>query len=101
MDWAKNGPLRGKVALVTGSSRGVGKGIALVLGEAGATVFVTGRSVRGKPTTQGLPGTIQETAEEVTARGGKGVPVRCDHSLDSDIKKLVSLIRRKEGWTCW
>src|SRR5579863_5019331 len=91
------GKLRGKVAIVTGSSRGVGKGIALVLGEAGATVYVTGRSVRGEQTTQGLPGTIQDTAEEVTARGGKGIPIRCDHSKDSDTKRLISFLARREG----
>src|SRR5207244_10927519 len=74
--------LEGKVALVTGASRGGGKGIALVLGEEGATVYVTGRSVRGKPTTLGRPGTIDDTAEEVTARGGSGIAIRCDHTDD-------------------
>jgi len=59
---------------VTGASRGGGKGIALVLGEEGATVYVTGRSVRGEPTTLGRPGTIEDTAEELTARGGTGIP---------------------------
>ncbi len=63
--------LAGKVALVTGASRGGGKGIALVLGEEGATVYLTGRSVRGEPTTLDRPGTIDETAEEVEIRGGR------------------------------
>lgn len=63
--------LGGKVAVVTGASRGGGRGIALVLGEEGATVYVTGRSVRGASTRSNLPGTtIQDTAEQVTARGG-------------------------------
>src|ERR1043166_6432263 len=67
--------LDGMVALVTGASRGGGKGIALVLGERGATVYVSGRSVRGEPTTLGRPGTIDDPAEEGTARGGTGIPV--------------------------
>jgi NAD(P)-dependent dehydrogenase (short-subunit alcohol dehydrogenase family) len=70
------------VTLVTGASRGVGRGIALALGEAGAKVYVTGRSVRGSQTTEGLPGTIDETAEEVTSRGGTGIAVRCDHTVE-------------------
>ncbi len=68
--------LRGRVVLVTGASRGAGKGIALALGEEGATVYVTGRSVRGKPTTLGRPGTIDDTAEQVTARGGTGIAIQ-------------------------
>lgn len=69
--------LTGKVAIVTGASRGAGRGIALVLDESGATVYVTGRSTRGAPTNERLPGTtIEDTAEQVTARGGVGVPVR-------------------------
>src|SRR5262249_32153034 len=67
--------LRGRVAVVTGASRGVGKGIALALGEAGATVYVTGRSDAGG-TTEGLPGTVVETTDAVTQRGGQGVAVR-------------------------
>jgi NAD(P)-dependent dehydrogenase (short-subunit alcohol dehydrogenase family) len=63
--------LKDRVALVTGASRGGGKGIALVLGEEGAVVYVTGRSVRGEPTTLGRPGTIDDTAEELTARGAQ------------------------------
>ena len=83
-------PRKGTVALVTGASRGGGKGIALVLGEEGAVVFVTGRSVRGEPTTLGRPGTIDDTAEELTARGGTGIAVRCDHTNDSQVEGLSS-----------
>jgi NAD(P)-dependent dehydrogenase (short-subunit alcohol dehydrogenase family) len=89
--------LRGRVALVTGASRGGGKGIALVLGEEGATVYVTGRSVRGKPTTLGRPGTIDDTAEEVTTRGGTGVAVRCDHTDDAQVDALFRRIHEEQG----
>jgi NAD(P)-dependent dehydrogenase (short-subunit alcohol dehydrogenase family) len=89
--------LRGKVALVTGASRGGGKGIALVLGEEGATVYVTGRSVRGEPTTLGRPGTIDETAEEISGRGGIGIAVRCDHSDDAQVETLFEQIRADHG----
>jgi NAD(P)-dependent dehydrogenase (short-subunit alcohol dehydrogenase family) len=89
--------LKGQVALVTGASRGGGKGIALVLGEEGATVYVTGRSVRGEPTTLDRPGTIDETAEELTARGGVGIPVRCDHTDDAQVEALFDRIRSEQG----
>ncbi|MBO0846572.1 MAG: SDR family NAD(P)-dependent oxidoreductase [Nocardioides sp.] len=89
--------LQGRVALVTGASRGGGKGIALVLGEKGATVYVTGRSVRGRPTTLGRPGTIDDTADEVTARGGAGVAVRCDHTDDAQVDALFRRIRDQHG----
>src|ERR671937_2084419 len=89
--------LKGKVALVTGASRGGGKGIALVLGEEGATVYVTGRSVRGEATTLGRPGTIDDTAEEVSARGGTGIAVRCDHTDNAQVEALFERIRREQG----
>src|SRR5215216_5449682 len=85
--------LKGTVALVTGASRGGGKGIALVLGEAGATVYVTGRSVRGERTTLDRPGTIEDTAEEVTAAGGTGIAVRCDHTDDHRVESLFGRVR--------
>jgi NAD(P)-dependent dehydrogenase (short-subunit alcohol dehydrogenase family) len=89
--------LEGKVALVTGASRGGGKGIASVLGERRATVYVTGRSVRGQPTTLGRPGTIDDTAEEVTARGGTGIAFRCDHTDDAQVEALFDRIRGEQG----
>ncbi len=89
-------PLQGRIALVAGATRGAGRGIACALGEAGATVYCTGRSVRGKPATKGRRETIHETAEMVTARGGKGIAVRCDHTKESDVKKLVARIRREQ-----
>lgn len=89
--------LDGAVALVTGASRGVGRGIALALGDTGATVYVTGRSVRNGPRTENLPGTIDDTADEVTARGGKGVAVRCDHTVDTAVKALFEQIEREQG----
>jgi NAD(P)-dependent dehydrogenase (short-subunit alcohol dehydrogenase family) len=89
--------LRDRIALVTGASRGGGRGIAVVLGEEGATVYVTGRSVRGGPTTLGRPGTIDDTAEEVTARGGVGIPVRCDHTNDDEVAALFERIAAEHG----
>ncbi|WP_225803438.1 SDR family NAD(P)-dependent oxidoreductase [Streptomyces sp. NK15101] len=95
-DW--NAPdLSGKVAVVTGASRGVGRGIALALGAAGATVYVTGRSTRDGARTEGLPGTVEETAEEVTARGGKGVAVRCDHGTAADNEALADRVQADHG----
>jgi NAD(P)-dependent dehydrogenase (short-subunit alcohol dehydrogenase family) len=84
------------VAVVTGASRGIGKGIALALGEAGATVYVTGRSDAGG-TTECLPGTIGETAEAVTQRGGQGIAVRCDHATDADVDALFARITQEQG----
>jgi NAD(P)-dependent dehydrogenase (short-subunit alcohol dehydrogenase family) len=90
-------PLSGKVAVVTGASRGVGRGIALGLGEAGATVYVTGRSVRGDPVDTGVTGNIEDTAEEVTKLGGVGVPVRCDHRNDAEVESLFGRVAEEQG----
>jgi NAD(P)-dependent dehydrogenase (short-subunit alcohol dehydrogenase family) len=89
--------LRGKVALVTGASRGAGRGIALVLGEQGATVYVTGRTVRDRPTGEVQRETIDETAEMVTDRGGVGIPVRCDHTVDADVEALFERIQQEQA----
>jgi NAD(P)-dependent dehydrogenase (short-subunit alcohol dehydrogenase family) len=88
--------LRGRVAVVTGASRGVGKGIALALGEAGATVYVTGRSEAGG-TTEGLPGTVADTADAVTQRGGRGIGVRCDHTADAEVEALFARVKNEQG----
>jgi NAD(P)-dependent dehydrogenase (short-subunit alcohol dehydrogenase family) len=86
--------LQGKVAIVTGASRGIGKGAALALGELGATVYVTGRTVTpGK----GLPGTVGETADEVTALGGKGVAVAVDHHDDAQVDALFDRVAEEQG----
>lgn len=89
--------LRNTVSLVTGASRGAGRGIALELGAAGATVYVSGRSVAGGTTTDGVPGTIDQTAQDVTARGGRGIAVRCDHTVDADVEALFARIRGDHG----
>lgn len=89
--------LRGRCALVTGASRGVGRGIALALGEAGATVYVTGRSLRDGERTEDLPGTVDDTAEEVTQRGGEGIAVACDHFDDDQVSDLFERIHSERG----
>ncbi|MFC6040263.1 SDR family NAD(P)-dependent oxidoreductase [Paenisporosarcina macmurdoensis] len=89
-------PLQGKIAVVTGASRGAGRGIAFELGSAGATVYVTGRSVKGA-TTDNRSETIEETADGVTSRGGKGIAIRCDHTSDNDVRNLFEQIEREHG----
>ena len=87
--------LQGKIALVAGATRGAGRGIAVALGEGGATVYCTGRSSRKHRRAPGRPETIEETAELVTSAGGCGIPVRVDHTDPAQVKKLVALIKRR------
>jgi NAD(P)-dependent dehydrogenase (short-subunit alcohol dehydrogenase family) len=89
--------LEGKVALVAGGTRGAGRGIAVELGAAGATVYVTGRSVRGQPSEYGRPETIEETAARVAEAGGEGIAVRVDHLVASEVEALVARIRAERG----
>lgn len=89
--------LKNRIALVTGASRGVGKGIALGLGEAGATVYLSGRTAEPESGPMGLPGTIQETAEAVNTLGGMGIPVRCDHTDDHQVEALFEQIIREQN----
>jgi NAD(P)-dependent dehydrogenase (short-subunit alcohol dehydrogenase family) len=90
-------PLQGRITVVTGASRGAGKGIAVALGEAGATVYVTGRSSTATGSTHRWPGTIDETAAAVTAAGGVGIPVRVDHGEEPQVAALFQRIRTEQG----
>lgn len=89
--------LTGKVAVVAGATRGAGRGIACALGEAGATVYCTGRSIRGKPATGNRPETIEETAERVDAHGGHGIPVQVDHTVPDHVRALFDRVRAEQG----
>jgi NAD(P)-dependent dehydrogenase (short-subunit alcohol dehydrogenase family) len=100
--------LSGRIAIVTGASRGGGRGVAVELGAAGATVYVTGRSTRGagvaayaaflgRTGLSEMPGTIEDTADEVTAAGGRGVAVRCDHGDPAQVADLVARVEREQG----
>lgn len=100
--------LKGCIAVVTGASRGAGRGIAQELGAAGATVVVTGRSTRAQPAQsygqimelsrlQQLPGNIDETADEVTRAGGRGIAVRCDHTQEDEVADLFRRVEREHG----
>jgi NAD(P)-dependent dehydrogenase (short-subunit alcohol dehydrogenase family) len=84
--------LAGKIAVVAGATRGAGRGIATALGEAGATVYCTGRSVAGKPGMRNRPETIDETAEIVTARGGRGIAVQVDHTVPGQVAALFDRV---------
>src|SRR5262245_7169195 len=86
--------LKGKVALVAGATRGAGRGIAVELGAAGATVYCTGRSVRGQTT--GRPETIDETAELVTIAGGQGIAIRVDHAKPVEVEGLIGRIDKEQ-----
>lgn len=83
------------VAVVTGASRGAGRGIAVALGSHGCTVYVTGRSEQAADSP--LPGTIHETAQAVTAAGGRGIAVRVDHGVDAQVKALFEQVEREQG----
>jgi NAD(P)-dependent dehydrogenase (short-subunit alcohol dehydrogenase family) len=101
-------PLKDCVAVVTGASRGAGRGIAVELGAAGATVYVTGRSTRAQPAQSygqllslsglaAVPGNIEDTAEELTRAGGRGIAVRCDHTREQDVAELFARVQREQG----
>lgn len=91
-------PLEGKIILVAGATRGAGRGIASMLGEAGATVYCSGRSVKGAPASgPSRPETIDETAEIVTELGGIGIPVRTDHSKEEEVIALMDRIKNDHG----
>src|SRR5215467_10756116 len=102
-------PLAHRVAVVAGATRGAGRGIARMLGEAGATVYCTGRSTRARVVEQGTgegmaaftlarrPETIEETAEMVTAAGGRGIAVQTDHTDEEQVRALIERIEREEG----
>jgi len=97
-----------RIAIVTGASRGAGRGVAVELGAAGATVYVTGRSTRTAPAPDyaaflasagmtSMPGSVDDTADEVTAAGGRGIAVRCDHTDPSQVRDLFARVEREQG----
>src|SRR5215204_3124149 len=90
-------PLAGRVAVVAGATRGAGRGIARALGEAGAIVYCTGRSVTGNPSPYKRPETIDETAEMIGAAGGTAIPVRVDHSNEREVEALFTQVDREHG----
>src|ERR1041384_1889760 len=89
-------PLTRQVGVVAGATRGAGRGIARGLGEAGAIVYCTGRSVRGQPSAYNRPETIEETAELVTAAGGTGIAVRVDHTVETEVEALFARVQDEQ-----
>ena len=89
--------LNGKIALVSGATRGAGRGIAVELGAAGATVYCTGRSTKAQRSEMNRPETIEETAELVEKAGGRGIAVQCDHLQSDQVRSLVERIEREQG----
>jgi NAD(P)-dependent dehydrogenase (short-subunit alcohol dehydrogenase family) len=94
---SSSSPLAGRVAVVAGATRGAGRGIARALGEAGAIVYCTGRSVRGKPSPYGRPETIDETAEMIGAAGGTATAVQVDHAVEVEVEALFARVDREHG----
>ena len=92
----QNKPLQGKIAVVAGATRGAGRGIAVELGAAGATVYCTGRSVRGQAPLSGRPETINGTAERVTAAGGVGIAVQTDHLVEEQVRALFARVAQEQ-----
>src|SRR3954447_2018971 len=90
-------PLTGHIAVVAGATRGAGRGIARALGEAGAIVYCTGRSVKGNTSPYERPETIDETAEMIVAAGGTAIPVRVDHSVEQEVEALFARVDREHG----
>lgn len=90
-------PLAGRVAVVAGATRGAGRGIARALGEAGAIVYCTGRSVTGNPSPYGRPETIDETAAMINTAGGTAIAVRVDHTVESEVEALFARVQREQG----
>lgn len=100
--------LKDCIAVVTGATRGAGRGVAVELGAAGATVYVTGRSTRAQPAAAyeqilawsklpAVPGSIEDTADEVTRAGGRGIAVRCDHTREDEVAALFSRVEQEQG----
>jgi dehydrogenase/reductase SDR family protein 1 len=91
---ARKKPLEGKIAVVTGGTRGVGKGVALALGEAGARVYVTGRTMDAGGSN--WPGSLRETASEIEQRGGTCIPLVCDHADDDSVKQVFARVHEEQ-----